>query len=191
MMANTNKLLAIVNDLLDQAQIEAGRVTFNQRLFRPAELTDYVNGVMESIVQAKKLKLVMKTAGDLPAWLYGDPHRLNQVLVNLVNNAVKFTDDGQVQVNLYRADAQHWGLAVSDTGTGIPTDSLKTIFEPFRQVDTAVTRRPGGIGLGLSIVKRLVNLMDGEISVQSELGRGSVFTVVLPLIETNKGEGSK
>lgn len=186
MMANTHKLLTIVNDLLDQAQIEAGRLSFHHRLFRPAELTDYVNGVMESIVQAKKLKLVMKIAPDLPPWLYGDPQRLNQVLVNLVNNAVKFTDEGEVRVSLYRSDRDHWVMEVSDTGAGIPKEAQSMIFEPFRQVDTEVTRRPGGIGLGLSIVRRLINLMQGEISVKSEVGHGSVFTVVMPLSETYK-----
>jgi len=186
MMANTHKLLTIVNDLLDQAQIEAGRLSFHHRLFRPTELTDYVNGVMEGIVQAKKLKLVMKVAPDLPPWLYGDPQRLNQVLVNLVNNAVKFTDEGEVRVSLYRCDHDHWAMEVSDTGAGIPQEAQGMIFEPFRQVDTEVTRRPGGIGLGLSIVRRLINLMQGEITVKSEVGHGSVFTVVLPLSETYK-----
>jgi len=186
MMANTHKLLTIVNDLLDQAQIEAGRLSFHHRLFRPTELTDYVNGVMEGIVQAKKLKLVMKVAPDLPPWLYGDPQRLNQVLVNLVNNAVKFTDEGEVRVSLYRCDHDHWAMEVSDTGAGIPQEAQGMIFEPFRQVDTEVTRRLGGIGLGLSIVRRLINLMQGEITVKSEVGHGSVFTVVLPLSETYK-----
>jgi PAS domain S-box-containing protein len=186
MMANTHKLLTIVNDLLAQAQIEAGRLSFHPRLFRPTELTDYVNGGMEGIVQAKKLKLVMKVAPDLPPWLYGDPQRLNQVLVNLVNNAVKFTDEGEVRVSLYRCDHDHWAMEVSDTGAGIPQEAQGMIFEPFRQVDTEVTRRLGGIGLGLSIVRRLINLMQGEITVKSEVGHGSVFTVVLPLSETYK-----
>jgi signal transduction histidine kinase len=141
---------------------------------------------MEGIGQAKKLKLGMKVAPDLPPWLYGDPQRLNQVLVNLVNNAVKFTDEGEVRVSLYRCDHDHWAMEVSDTGAGIPQEAQGMIFEPFRQVDTEVTRRLGGIGLGLSIVRRLINLMQGEITVKSEVGHGSVFTVVLPLSETYK-----
>ncbi len=185
-MANTHKLLTIVNDLLDQAQIEAGRLAFRNRHFRPSELADYVHGVMDSIVQTKKLRLEVQIADDLPNLLYGDPQRLNQVLINLVNNAVKFTERGSIYVRIARVDEEHWAMQVSDTGVGIPSEAQRVIFDPFRQVDMEVTRRPGGIGLGLSIVKRLVNLMEGEISVSSQIGSGSTFTVILPLYATEK-----
>ncbi len=180
-MANTNKLLTIVNDLLDQAQIEAGRLSFHNRHFQPTELVDNIRAVMESIVQAKKLKLTVSASDDLPGLLYGDPQRLNQVLVNLTNNAVKFTEQGSIQVRLYLVDQEHWAMEVSDTGTGIPPEAQRYIFEPFRQVDMEVTRRPGGIGLGLTIVKRLVTMMQGEICLNSQVGVGSTFTVLLPL----------
>lgn len=180
-MANTNKLLTIVNDLLDQAQIEAGRLSFHNRHFQPSELVDNVRAVMESLVQSKNLKLVLSISDEMPGLLYGDPQRLNQVLVNLTNNAVKFTEQGNIQVRLYMVDQEHWAMEVSDTGTGIPADAQRYIFEPFRQVEMDVTRRPGGIGLGLTIVKRLVSMMQGEICLNSQVGVGSTFTVILPL----------
>ncbi len=185
-MANTNKLLVIVNDLLDQAQIEAGRLSLRNRYFHPVELLEHVRQVMDSIAREKKVALVTDCAEDLPDLLYGDPHRLNQILVNLVNNAIKFTDEGQVDVRLRRVDHSHWAIEIKDTGIGIPKDVQSAIFEPFRQVDIDVTRRPGGIGLGLSIVKRMVNLMQGEISLESQVGWGSKFTVILPIMDTDE-----
>jgi signal transduction histidine kinase len=122
--------------------------------------------------------------------LYGDPQRLNQVLVNLCNNAVKFTEHGSIKVRFYMVDLEHWAMEVTDTGMGIPADAQRYIFDPFRQVDMEVTRRPGGIGLGLTIVKRLITLMQGEICVQSEVGVGSTFTVILPL-KVNQKEMQK
>lgn len=191
-MTNTNKLLTIVNDLLDQAQIEAGRLPFHNRHFQPSELLENIRMVMDSLVQAKNLKLTLKMADNMPGLLYGDPQRLNQVMVNLVNNAVKFTEHGTIQVRLFLEDAEHWAIEVADTGMGIPEDAQKFIFDPFRQVDMDVTRRPGGIGLGLSIVKRLVDLMQGEICLSSQVGDGTTFKVVLPLKvmqkETQKNE---
>lgn len=180
-IANTHKLLSIVNDLLDQAQIEAGRLSFRNRPFRPTDLLDYMQGVMGGILQSKNLELVTEISPELPKTLYGDPQRLNQVLMNLVNNAVKFTEVGQIKVRLSLADQDHWSMEVSDTGIGIPSEAQQFIFDPFRQVDADVTNRPGGIGLGLSIVKRLVELMQGEICVKSQEGGGSTFTVILPL----------
>ena len=101
-------------------------------------------------VQSKKLRLDISVSDDMPSLLYGDPQRLNQVLVNLMNNAVKFTEQGSIQVRLYLVDPEHWAIEVSDTGPGIPPEAQRYIFEPFRQVDMEVTRRPGGIGLGLT-----------------------------------------
>jgi signal transduction histidine kinase len=180
-MANTNKLLVIVNDLLDQAQIEAGRLSLHNRHFRPVELLEHVRQVMEGIAREKKVGLATSCAEDLPGLLYGDPQRLNQILVNLVNNALKFTDKGRVDVRLYRRGEGQWAIEVSDTGIGIPEEVQTAIFEPFRQVDMDLTRRPGGIGLGLSIVKQMVTLMRGEICLKSQVGQGSTFTVLLPI----------
>jgi len=106
---------------------------------------------------------------------------LQQILVNLISNAIKFTPAGAVRLRLYCPDADHWALQVFDTGFGIPGEAQIYIFEPFRQVDGSVTRAHAGTGLGLSIVKQLTTLMGGEITLESEVGRGSTFTVSLPL----------
>jgi len=181
-MANTGHLLSLTNNLLDQAQIEAGTLTLNTTSFSLAELIDSVHGVMSVLAQAKGLKLTGHIADDVPATLFGDRQRLHQILVNLVSNAIKFTDQGTVHVRAYRPDADHWALEVSDTGRGIPAEAQAYIFKPFWQVDDSPGREYTGAGLGLSIVKQLTALMGGEIKLMSEVGRGSTFTVVLPLV---------
>jgi signal transduction histidine kinase len=118
--------------------------------------------------------------------IVADQQRLHQILVNLINNAVKFTPDGGIDVRLYRANDHDWTITVSDTGKGIPEDALEYIFEPFRQVDGSATRTHKGVGLGLSIVQQLVELMGGNIKVDSEIGHGSTFTIQLPLKTTKK-----
>ncbi len=123
----------------------------------------------------------------MPSILSGDQQRLQQILVNLVSNAIKFTEEGAVQVCLYCPDPQHWAMEVSDTGSGIPPEAQAYIFEPFRQVDNSMTRENTGTGLGLSIVKQLATLMGGEITLESEIGRGSTFTVQLPLKSIPEG----
>ncbi len=118
----------------------------------------------------------------MPATLLGDEGRLQQILVNLVNNAIKFTEKGGVHIRIMRPDADFWAIQVSDTGIGIPLSAQHTIFEPFRQVDGSVTRQRGGTGLGLSIVRQLTLAMGGTIHLDSLPGRGSTFTILLPLI---------
>jgi signal transduction histidine kinase len=117
---------------------------------------------------------------------------LQQILVNLVNNAVKFTDHGTVHVRLFCSQTSKWGIEVSDTGRGIAESEIPYIFDTFRQVDGAATRVHGGFGLGLSIVKQLVNLMNGEVKVKSQVDKGSTFTIILPIVvtETNKEKWS-
>jgi signal transduction histidine kinase len=117
----------------------------------------------------------------MPETLTGDSARIQQILINLVNNAVKFTDEGSVNVQLSKLNDTQWGITVSDTGKGIPKEELPHIFETFRQVEGTTTRLHGGFGLGLSIVKQLVNLMGGSVSVSSELGQGSTFSITLPI----------
>jgi signal transduction histidine kinase len=180
-MANTRRLLTIVNDLLDQAQIEAGKLVFHIGPFRPVELIDNMKAVMDHLIDHKGLTLSVTIADDLPATLAGDVQRITQVLVNLVNNAVKFTDSGEISVRLMLCDAHSWAIEVADCGVGIPHEAQPYIFDPFRQVNMDVTRQFGGIGLGLSIAKRLVTLMHGEIRLHSVVNQGSTFTVILPL----------
>ncbi|MBN1890879.1 MAG: PAS domain-containing protein [Thermoflexales bacterium] len=187
--ANAQRLLSLVNDLLDQAQIEAGKLTLETISFEPAELVNDVVNVMGVLAQTKGLELTTHVDDDVPGSLQGDPHRLQQVLINLLSNALKFTETGSVHIRIFQPDETHWALAVSDTGTGISPDKLTHVFERFYQVESDVTtRKHPGIGLGLAIVKQLVELMGGEVSVESELGKGSTFSVTLPLIPPGNKE---
>lgn len=181
-MANTGHLLSLTNNLLDQAQIEAGTLTLNVAPFAPADLISDVIGVMAVLVQAKGLDLTSHITDDVPTTLSGDQQRLRQILFNLVSNAVKFTDEGRVRVRAYQPDADRWALEVSDTGHGIPAKVQTSIFDPFGHADESLSGEYTGAGLGLSIVKQLTTLMGGEITLESEVGRGSTFTVLLPLV---------
>jgi PAS domain S-box-containing protein len=181
-IANTGHLLNIVNNLLDQAQIEAGRMTLRLTSFALADLIEGVESVMTVLAHSKGLELTSCVEEDMPARLSGDWQRLRQVLLNLVDNAIKYTNDGTVSIRAYRLDSVHWALEVSDTGVGIPIEAQAQIFDAFQRVDDSVTRERAGAGLGLSIVKQLVTLMGGEIKLTSAEGEGSTFTVILPLV---------
>ncbi len=181
-MKNTQRLLGLINDLLDQAQMEAGRLTIQMKPVRPAELLENLHSVMDKIVHDKGLKLTSEIDDRLPELINGDGARLHQILVNLVNNSVKFTERGSVHVRLFDAPQNKWGLEVSDTGRGIPEDELEYIFDTFHQVESGANRIHGGFGLGLSIVKQLVHLMNGNISVKSKVDVGTLFTITLPLV---------
>jgi signal transduction histidine kinase len=138
---------------------------------------------MNAQVQTKGLSLTTEIAPDMPATLWGDAARVQQIVVNLVSNAIKFTQKGEIQVCIYQPDPVHWALQVSDTGAGIPAEAQSYIFEPFQQVDGSITREHRGTGLGLSIVKQLTELMEGQVILVSETGKGSTFKVVLPFIQ--------
>ena len=182
MIKNTQRLLGLINDLLDQAQMEAGKLTIQMAPVRPAELLENLHGVMDQIAQEKRLRLTSEIDDCLPDVLNGDGARLQQILVNLVNNAVKFTEQGSVHVRLFCPHENKWGMEVSATGSGIPEDELPYIFDTFHQVEDGATRVHGGFGLGLSIVRQLVNLMSGEINVNSKVEIGTTFTITLPLV---------
>jgi signal transduction histidine kinase len=141
---------------------------------------------MDKIATDKGLALTSELDPELPEFIIGDIARLQQILVNLINNSVKFTEKGSVHMCISHSDKKHWSLGITDTGIGIPEDELPNIFEAFRQVDSTATRKYGGFGLGLSIVKQLTELMDGNITVNSKLGAGSNFTVTLPLIQAKR-----
>ena len=181
-MKNTQRLLGLINDLLDQAQMEAGKLTIQMAPVRLSELLDTLHSVLDKSASDKGLKLTSEIDDSLPEVLNGDAARLHQILVNLVNNAIKFTDEGSVRVRLFYGDEKRWGIEVEDTGHGIPEAELPHIFDTFRQVEGTTTRVHGGFGLGLSIVKQLVNLMNGEIKVSSTLGEGTTFRIILPLV---------
>jgi signal transduction histidine kinase len=180
-MTNTQRLLGLINDLLNQAQMEAGKLAIKMAPFRPGELLENLHAVMDKAAADKGLRLDSEIDSNLPETLNGDLERLHQILVNLVNNAIKFTDRGSIHVKLFYPNENKWGIEVSDTGVGIPEAEMPYVFDTFRQVEGTATRVHGGFGLGLSIVKQLVILMNGEIEVRSILGEGSAFTITLPL----------
>jgi signal transduction histidine kinase len=183
---STNYLTGVVNDLLSQAQLDADKLELNINPFTPAKLVANIHSKMNPLAQAKGLTLTTEIAADVPVVLQGDSHRIQQILLNLIDNAIKFTQQGEVRVHLYQPNTYYWMLQISDTGPGIPAEVQKSIFEPFWQVDGSITRQHGGVGLGLSIVKQLTTLMGGEISLTSEVGQGSTFTVCLPIIPVHE-----
>ncbi|MBZ0287080.1 MAG: histidine kinase, partial [Anaerolineae bacterium] len=117
----------------------------------------------------------------VPEQVFSDPQRIHQIVMNLVGNALKFTKEGYVRIKVYRSDERHWAVDIVDSGPGIPKEAQEYIFDAFRQVHDPTTRSNSGSGLGLSIVKQLAQLLGGDVSVESTLGRGSTFTVRLPI----------
>ena len=177
---SADALLAIINDILDFSKIEAGKLDLDIVTFDLRDLVEDLLGVLAVRTAEKGLELACRIAPELPGAVRGDPMRLRQVLVNLVANAIKFTSQGEVvvEVRLVSRTNQHLTLEflVSDTGIGIPAEKLMTIFEAFGQADSSTTRQYGGTGLGLTISSRLVQLMGGRITVESQVGQGSVFS---------------
>jgi signal transduction histidine kinase/CheY-like chemotaxis protein len=180
-----NTLLQIVNDILDFSKIEAGQLQLEEVSFDPHELLQDVRDLLELKASQKGLLLIVDVAAEVPHRLNGDPTRIRQILINLVGNAIKFTHDGHVALRVKAEGASEPRLrvefSVEDTGIGIAPDQQRNVFEAFTQADSSTTRRYGGTGLGLAICTQLARLMEGEISLQSELGRGSTFRVRLPL----------
>lgn len=172
-------LLAVVNDVLDFSKVEAGKLELEHVAFSPREQALAVLRLFSVEIGTKPLQVRCDLEPDLPDQLVGDPVRLRQILMNLIGNAVKFTEQGEIvlRITLDSAsdDSVKLRFTVSDTGIGIPSDRLATLFSPFVQVDSSTTRRFGGTGLGLAISRRLVTLMQGESGVVSDLGSGSTF----------------
>lgn len=198
MRANGDALLQLIDDILDLAKVEAGHLTLEQTTFDLDDLIVKCAGALGVRAHGKRLELIVRIMPDVARMLVGDPLRLRQILVNLMGNAIKFTERGQVVLTVSHASGKDLPLpeqgpkanplnrvvlcfTVADTGIGIPPDKLQTIFSSFTQADSSTARRFGGSGLGLAIVKRLVELYSGRVSVESEPGRGSTFRCVLPL----------
>jgi signal transduction histidine kinase len=178
--SNGHHLLRLINDVLDLSKIEAGQLTLSLGDYSISDVVTTVLVAVEALAAEKKLALKSQLPPDLPR-ARGDERRIVQVLLNLVGNAIKFTDSGEVAVQASAAEGS-FTIAVRDTGPGIPAADHLKIFEEFQQADTLNTRRKGGTGLGLSIAKRIIQMHGGAIHVESSPGRGSTFSVVLPLI---------
>ena len=183
-------LLAIINDILDFSKIESGRMELERRPFHLVESIEDVLDLFSSRAAEKGIELAVQFADALPTVVTGDQVRLRQVLVNLVGNAVKFTDKGEVVLAVAAVpthDCCRLQFSVRDTGIGIPSDRMHRLFQSFTQVDSSTTRRYGGTGLGLAISKRLVELMGGSMHVHSEIGVGSTFAFDI-LVDLPEGE---
>ena len=181
-------LLTVINDILDLSAVESRDLRIQQIPFDLDAVLKSVVSVMESRARARGLELVCDLAGGVPRRLMGDPDRLHQILLNLTGNAIKFTEKGAVQLRVSGAvtnGSAELTFAVMDTGIGIPLEKQNLIFEPFTQADSSITRQYGGTGLGLTISRRLVDLMQGRIWVESQPGHGSTFsfTVTLQVLE--------
>jgi CheY-like chemotaxis protein/CHASE3 domain sensor protein len=177
-------LLALINDILDLSKIEAGRVELSSAPLAIAATVDAFVKTMQPLAEQKSLRLSAVIEPGTPARMETDAQRLGQVLTNLLSNAVKFTDRGEISLRVSAPRAGVVSFAVHDTGIGIPAPQQQIIFEAFRQADGSTHRKYGGTGLGLSISRDLARLLGGEITLESEPGRGSVFTLTLPLTYT-------
>jgi signal transduction histidine kinase len=177
--ANGRHLLGLINDVLDLSKIEAGQLTLTLDDYSVAQIVRSTVTAVEPLARAKGLTLTAIVADNLPIGR-GDERRLTQVLLNLTGNAVKFTDTGTVEITA-QAVGESFQIGVKDTGPGIATKDHALIFEEFRQVDSSSTRQKGGTGLGLAISKRIIEMHGGTISVESELGSGSTFTLRVPI----------
>ena len=182
-LESVNYLNGLVTDLLDEAQMERGKIQIHPARFNLRQMAGQLTITLKPTAQAKGLDFSLSVAPELPIEIDGDQKRLRQILTNLIGNAIKFTISGSVEVQLQCPDTQHWSIQVSDTGPGMPPEVQAKIFDAFWQADGSPIRQHKGYGLGLAIVKELTHLMGGEISVQSEVNRGSTFRVILPLSE--------
>jgi two-component system sensor histidine kinase/response regulator len=192
---SADTLLSLINDILDLSKMEAGKLELDYMSFDLRKSLSEVTKILVIKAQQKGLEFIFDVSPEVPVNVVGDPARLRQILVNLVGNAIKFTDTGEIEVNIRTEAERTEGIvlrfSVRDTGIGIPADKQDKIFSAFSQADSSTTRKYGGTGLGLTIVGQLVGLMGGKLSVESELGKGSTFcfTVqVTPGVATAPGE---
>src|SRR5450432_2832242 len=188
------RLLEIINDILDFSRIEAGKLLIDNTLFKLDELVEETMDILTLKAFEKKLEMLYRVDHDIPSQLMGDPVRIRQIIVNLLGNAIKFTKHGEIYVSIrmqgecfLKDDKKYLNfiIDVKDTGIGIPRDKLQKIFESFTQADNSTTRKYGGTGLGLAISKSLAELMHGTLTVESEAGKGSLFSLCIPLEVAN------
>jgi signal transduction histidine kinase len=178
--SNAHHLLAIINDILDISRIEAGKMPLTLTQFDLKDLVAEVLAEVEPIISRSQLAVTSHLAGDVPQ-LKTDRQKIKQIVINFLTNAIKFTPQGAVEVRAgYMPDTEHIAISVADTGIGISAEDRERIFEDFRQADNSPTREYTGAGLGLAICRRLAGLLDGAITLDSEVGRGSTFTLSVP-----------
>lgn len=170
----------LINDILDLSKIEANKLEINAEPFKLADLIQSATGALRFKAESKGLRFSIRMASSLPESVVADARRIRQVLVNLLGNAIKFTDEGEVHLAIAPSDDRVLEFSVRDTGIGIDREQLGVLFDPFTQVDSSYQRRFQGTGLGLAVCKRLVERLGGEISVTSEFGEGSVFSFTVP-----------
>lgn len=185
--SNAKRLLTLIDDVLDLSKIEAGRVEIVDEPIQIRSLVDQWIGETSVLAENKNLPLYTDVSTTFPETIYGDSARLTQITNNLLSNAIKFTSEGSVSLQVTAIDS-HWHIIVTDTGIGIPPHARNYIFDEFRQVDGTSRRVYGGTGLGLAITRNLVLMMNGTVTVDSEMGQGSTFTVRLPLRLVSLGE---
>ena len=184
-LASSRHLLALISDILDFSRMEADRLTLEEKNFSLAQVIDEVLGMLDEQARGKELRLSRGIAPTLPDWLCGDALRLKQILLNLVGNAIKFSERGQISVHAHALEENRRSLLlrieVTDQGIGLSAEQQARLFQPFVQGDDSMTRKYGGSGLGLIISKRLARLMGGDMGVTSEAGIGSTFWITARL----------
>jgi PAS domain S-box-containing protein len=180
---NGQHLLHLINDVLDMAKIESGRMNLHPEKFKVHSVLDEVTSITSTLASEKNLSLFIEESSDQEIEIYADNTRLRQVMINLVNNSIKFTEKGKISICVKPMDGARLSISVKDTGIGIPSDKLDAVFQEFTQVDTSTTRKAGGTGLGLPISRRLVEMHGGRLWAESTgvEGEGSTFHVELPL----------
>jgi signal transduction histidine kinase/putative methionine-R-sulfoxide reductase with GAF domain len=180
---NGQHLLHLINDVLDMAKIEAGRINLSPERFRVHEILDDVLSITSTLASEKNLSLFVEEDSGNDVEIFADRTRLRQVMINLINNSIKFTESGKIAIRAARQGTENILICVRDTGVGIPPDKLEAIFQEFAQIDTSSTRKAGGTGLGLPISRRLIELHGGRLWAESNgiPGEGSIFYVELPI----------
>ena len=174
------ELMDMVNDLLDLAKVEAGRIKISPAWFQMVDLFSALRGMFRPIIQMEAVALIFEEPQDIPR-LYTDHKKLSQILRNYVSNALKFTSEGEVRVSAERVGSNHVRFAVKDTGIGIAKEHQAALFNDFVQIDSPIQKRLRGTGLGLSLSRKLALLLGGEVAVESELGQGATFSITIPV----------
>ena len=178
---SVRELTEMVDDLLDLAKVDAGRISISPEWFEMVDLFSALRGMFKPIVGSGSVALIFEEATDIPR-IYSDDKKLSQILRNFISNALKFTTEGEVRVTARAADQGMVEFAVSDTGIGIATEHLPALFSDFVQIDTRIQKRLRGTGLGLSLAKKFALLLGGQVSVTSVEGQGSRFSVLIPTL---------